>query len=101
VFSGQSSHPQSSQTPILTYHVHQTHPEEYKANIIVVFFSLDRERDKTTILYCSTFYVHFDGSRPKLKSLPPTLYMVSDKYEILQGLISMVTQTSDAKISIG
>jgi hypothetical protein len=29
---------------------------------------------KTTILYCSTFYVHFDGSWPKLKSLPPTLY---------------------------
>jgi hypothetical protein len=31
-------------------------------------------RDKITILYCycSTFCVHFDGSWPNLKSLPPT-----------------------------
>jgi hypothetical protein len=33
---------------------------------------------------CSTFCVHFDGSWPNLKSLPPT-YTVSDKYEICRG----------------
>jgi hypothetical protein len=41
-------------------------------------------RDKTTILYCSTFRVHFDGSWPNLKSLPPTC-TVSIKYEICRG----------------
>jgi hypothetical protein len=48
-----------------------------------VLVSLTRtSRDKTTIMYCSTFYVHFDGSWPKLKSLT---YTVSDKYEICRG----------------
>jgi hypothetical protein len=40
--------------------------------------------DQTTIMYCSTFCVHFDGSWPNLKSLPPT-NTVSDKYEICRG----------------
>jgi hypothetical protein len=41
-------------------------------------------RDKTTILYCSTFCVHFDGSWPNLKTFPPT-NTVSGKYEICRG----------------
>jgi hypothetical protein len=48
------------------------------------FIKKTRCWDKTTILYFSTFCVHFDGFWPNLKSLPPT-NTVSDKYQICRG----------------